>query len=236
MRFRIGLHVGDVLEKPDGTIYGDGVNIAARLEGLAEPGAMAISQSVHAMVARRVDAVYDDIGEQAVKNITQPVRVFRVRLPELAKGLPGTPAAATPAAIASLSPREVLFGREELLRRLCRQMEDAGTRLLTLTGPGGSGKTRLALCAAEQLAPTMADGARVVLLAPVRDTLHMMSAVAGALGLQEAGATSLSALVHGYLRQRQVLLVLDNLEQLPEAGAEVAALLEACPRVKVLVS
>jgi len=236
LRFRIGLHVGDVLEKPDGTIYGDGVNIAARLEGLAEPGAMAISQSVHAMVARRVDAVYDDIGEQAVKNITQPVRVFRVRLPELAKGLPGTPAAATPAAIASLSPREVLFGREELLRRLCRQMEAAGTRLLTLTGPGGSGKTRLALCAAEQLAPTMADGARVVLLAPVRDTLHMMSAVAGALGLQEAGATSLSALVHGYLRQRQVLLVLDNLEQLPEAGAEVAALLEACPRVKVLAT
>jgi len=236
LRFRIGLHVGDVLEKPDGTIYGDGVNIAARLEGLAEPGAMAISQAVHGMVARRVDAVFEDIGEQAVKNIAQPVRVFRVRLPGRAESVPGAANAATPPPVASASPRDVLFGREELLERLCRQMGNAGTRLLTLTGPGGSGKTRLALRAAEQLAPTMADGVRVVLLAPVRDTLDMMSAVASALGLQEAGATSLSILVQGYLRQRQVLLALDNLEHLPEAGAEVSALLEACPRLKVLAT
>jgi adenylate cyclase len=172
--FRIGVHVGDVVEKADGTIYGDGVNIAARLEGLAEPGAVAISQSVHGMVARRVDAVYDDIGEQVVKNIAQPVRVFRVRLSET-RALPGAPAedrlspsagaaAAAPPPIASLSPPDVLFGRDELLQRLCQQMGRAETRLLTLTGPGGSGKTRLALRAAEQLAPTMVDGARVVLL------------------------------------------------------------------------
>lgn len=79
MAFRIGIHVGDVIEKADGTVYGDGVNVASRLEGLAVPGAVAVSQAVHGMVARRVDAVFEDIGEQTVKNIAQPVRAFRAR-------------------------------------------------------------------------------------------------------------------------------------------------------------
>ena len=79
LRFRIGIHVGDVIEKGDGTVYGDGVNIAARLEHLAEPGSLAVSQAVHGMVARRVSAVFDDIGEQPVKNIPQPVRAYRLR-------------------------------------------------------------------------------------------------------------------------------------------------------------
>jgi predicted ATPase/class 3 adenylate cyclase len=79
LRFRIGIHVGDIIEKGDGTVYGDGVNIAARLQALAEPGSLAVSQAVHGMVARRVSAVFDDIGEQPVKNIPQPVRAYRLR-------------------------------------------------------------------------------------------------------------------------------------------------------------
>ena len=79
MQFRIGIHVGDVIEKADGTVYGDGVNIAARLEGLAEPGGLAVSQAVHGMVSRRVNAVFDDIGEQPFKHIAQPVRAYRLR-------------------------------------------------------------------------------------------------------------------------------------------------------------
>ena len=79
LRFRIGIHVGDVIEKDDGSVYGDGVNIAARLEGLAEPGGLAVSQSVHGMVARSADAEFQDIGEQVVKNIVEPVRAFRAR-------------------------------------------------------------------------------------------------------------------------------------------------------------
>jgi len=82
MRFRIGIHVGDVIERDDGTVYGDGVNIASRLEGLAVPGDVACSQAVHDMVVRRVDAVFADIGEQTVKNIAQPVRAYRIRPPD----------------------------------------------------------------------------------------------------------------------------------------------------------
>ena len=79
MRFRIGVHLGDVMEKADGTIYGDGVNIASRLEGLADPGGITISAAVRGVVRGKVMAGFVDRGEQQVKNIPYPVRAFAVR-------------------------------------------------------------------------------------------------------------------------------------------------------------
>jgi adenylate cyclase len=92
MRFRIGVHLGDVIEKADGTVYGDGVNIAARLEGLAEPGGIAVSESIRTAVKGKVDADFDDQGEQKVKNIAEPVRAYRVRV----DGAAGSGASASP--------------------------------------------------------------------------------------------------------------------------------------------
>ena len=80
MRFRIGVHLGDVIEKADGDVYGDGVNIAARLQALAEPGGIVVSEAVRGAVKSRVAATFDDRGMQAVKNIADPVRAFSVRL------------------------------------------------------------------------------------------------------------------------------------------------------------
>ncbi len=97
MRFRIGIHLGDLIEKADGTVYGDGVNIAARLEGLAEPGEIAVSGMVHEAVRSRVAARFVDLGEQAVKNIAAPVRVFRIALG--AAAAQGAPAPSAPAAL-----------------------------------------------------------------------------------------------------------------------------------------
>jgi adenylate cyclase len=91
MRFRIGVHVGEIIEKADGTIYGDGVNIAARLEGLAEPGGITVSDSVRSAARGKVAAAFEDQGEQAVKNIAEPVRAFKVN-PE--GGAPTPPASA----------------------------------------------------------------------------------------------------------------------------------------------
>ena len=79
MLFRIGVHLGDLIEKSDGTVYGDGVNIASRLEGLAEPGGVTISGVVQEAVRSRLRARFEDIGEQSVKNIPDPVHAFRVR-------------------------------------------------------------------------------------------------------------------------------------------------------------
>lgn len=77
MRFRIGVHLGDVMERSDGTVYGDGVNIAARLESLAEPGGITVSDAVQGAVRGKVDARFDDQGEQRVKNMAHPVRAYR---------------------------------------------------------------------------------------------------------------------------------------------------------------
>lgn len=79
MKFRIGVHLGDVIEKADGTVYGDGVNIAARLEGLAEPGGITVSESVRTAVRGKVASTFEDQGEQKVKNIPEPVRAYRVK-------------------------------------------------------------------------------------------------------------------------------------------------------------
>jgi adenylate cyclase len=94
MAFRIGVHLGDVIEKPDGTVYGDGVNIAARLQALAEPGGIAVSDAVRGAVRGKVAASFDDQGERAVKNMAEPVHAFAVR----AEGIvPATATQARPA-------------------------------------------------------------------------------------------------------------------------------------------
>jgi len=79
MRFRIGVHLGDVIEKADGTVYGDGVNIAARVQAMAEPGGIAVSEAVHCLLRGRVSANFEDQGEQHLKNIPEPVRLYHLR-------------------------------------------------------------------------------------------------------------------------------------------------------------
>ena len=108
MQFRIGINVGDVMLK-DGDIFGDGVNIAARLEGLADPGGICISRGIHDHVMKKLPFGFDDLGEQRVKNIAQPVRVFRLLLDERAsesQPSPAVPSTEVEADIPSLSEGE----------------------------------------------------------------------------------------------------------------------------------
>ena len=111
MQFRIGINVGDVMLK-DGDIFGDGVNIAARLEGLADPGGICISRGIHDHVMKKLPFEFEDLGEQTVKNIAQPVRVYRLvlsgREPELRSSPAATPSSAVEADIPSLSEDEPL--------------------------------------------------------------------------------------------------------------------------------
>ncbi|MBK7616730.1 MAG: winged helix-turn-helix domain-containing protein [Burkholderiales bacterium] len=126
-----------------------------------------------------------------------------------------------------------LLGRAELLAQAAAVL-DAGQRLLTLTGPGGSGKTRVA----QRLAALRGErqACWLVMLAPARDIAQFWAALATALGVQEAGATSLPDLVRAWLAPRAALLVLDNLEHLPEASAAVAGLRDACPQLQLLAT
>jgi class 3 adenylate cyclase len=104
LRFRIGIHLGDVIEKTDGSVYGSGVNIAARLESLSQPGGITISDAVYGSVRRGIAASFDDLGEREVKNIAEPVRAFRVIAQAHGDAAPST-RRPRPAALALLARR-----------------------------------------------------------------------------------------------------------------------------------
>ncbi len=133
-------------------------------------------------------------------------------------------------------PPTPLIGRERERERALTWLRDGSARLLTLTGPGGVGKTRLGLELAHHLAPTFSDGTCYVELAPLRDAALVPGAIAAALGLREHPDQLLGEQLSAYLREKHQLLVLDNCEHLPHMGPFVADLLAQCPHLAILAT
>ncbi len=147
--------------------------------------------------------------------------------------MPGT---SSPGATSLPTPLTPLVGREREVAAVVDLLRRDGIRLVTLTGPGGVGKTRLALAVAERLAGDFADGVWFVPLAPIADPALVLPTVAQALGVREAGDAPLAERLAAVLRDERLLLVLDNVEQVVEAAPLVAGLLGACPGLKALVT
>ncbi len=129
-----------------------------------------------------------------------------------------------------------LIGREKEVVRVQHLLNREDVRLLTLTGPGGTGKTRLGLHVAAELSDRFADGVFFVNLAPLRDSAFVAPTIAQAFDLKETGQQPVLGLLQAFLRDKQLLLLLDNFEQVLPAAAQLVDLLAACPRLKMLVT
>ena len=150
---------------------------------------------------------------------------------------PAAPVATT-ARLDSPLPAPVtrLIGREQDVSAVQARLTSDSARVVTLTGPGGVGKTRLAIDVALACSDHFADGVIFVPLAPVTDAALLIPTLAHALGLLVAQEQAMSERVHAYLRDRRMLIVLDNMEHVLAGSADVAAVIEACPLIRVLVT
>jgi len=165
IEFRIGINLGDII-LDEGDLYGDGVNIAARLEALAEPGEICVSRVVRDQVQDRLDVAFDDRGEQRVKNIARPVHVFRIPIagqaPSSAPRTEHTGSEGAPRGNFAPAPADMFVGRKhelEILRGAFEQAAAGHGRIVMLAGEAGIGKTRTA----QELAVQAAGEGAVVL-------------------------------------------------------------------------
>jgi len=239
MALRIGLNLGDIIEQ-DAALYGDGVNVAARLQALGEPGGICVSASIHELVEGRLPIAFAYAGEHLLKNVDRPMRVYHVRDSSHAP-LVGTDVRTTlrwrsPGVPHNLPRRLSSFiGREAQMGAVAGLLARHG--LVTLVGPGGVGKTRLSLQVATLLAADYPQGVWFVELAALSDARLVPQAVANALGVkEEAGHPVIEALVKS-VGDRRILIVLDNCEHVAQACAELAhELLRASSQLSILAT
>ena len=174
-----------------------------------------------------------DVGDHRLKDFDRPVRLFQLEGPGMSHDRRPP---RTGSAVGLPVPSNRLIGRDAELEELRALLAAADVHLVTLTGPGGAGKSRLALELAWEAVDRYADGVFLVRLAPIGDPELVPSAIATALGIREAGSRPLLETVIEHLRERETLLVLDNFEHVAAAAGVVASLAENTPRVQVLVT
>jgi predicted ATPase/class 3 adenylate cyclase len=223
LRARMGVHTGEATER-DGNYFGQAVNRAARLMAVAHGGQTVCSHSSAGIAG--ADVPVWSLGEHRLRDLTAPQEIFQVG-PGVFPPLRSVDAVPTNLPIV----RTELLGRTDDVAALCQLV--GRERLVTLTGVGGVGKTRLALAVAASVGPGFVDGCWLVELAPVASADDVASAIAAAMRAPAADADALVA----FLRDRRVLIVLDNCEHVLGAAAEVVdAALGAAPDVRVLVT
>ncbi len=236
VRVRMGLHTGEPQLSAEGYVGLD-VHHAARIMSAAHGGQILLSQATRELVEHELPAevTLRDLGEHRLKDLQRPTHLFQVVIADLPADFP-------PLKTLDNSPNNLpvqptpLVGRMREVGAVYALMRRDEVRLVTITGPGGIGKTRLGLQVAAELSESFAGGVFFVDLAPLRDPSLVLSTIAQTLGIQEAAGQSLLERLKEGLRQKQLLLLLDNFEQVLSAAVLVADLLAACPRLKVLVT
>ena len=219
IRLRIGVHTGEIQLRDEGNYAGPTINRTARLRDLGHGGQTLLSGVTEALVLDRLpaDAWLTDLGSHPLRDLPRPERVTQLSHPDLMNDFP--PLRVSKAVVSQHLPVQLtsFVGREEQLTQLRGLL--AENRLVTLTGAGGVGKTRLAIQIAGQIADEFADGVWYVDLAPITDPEVVPIAVARTFRLpDEPGRTTIDTLVR-FVANRQMLMVLDNCEHLLDAVA-----------------
>jgi predicted ATPase/class 3 adenylate cyclase len=234
VRVRMGLHTGEGVRGGDNYV-GIDVNRAARIAAAAHGGQVIVSDATRALVEYALPdgARLRDLGEHRLKDIAGPVRLHDLVVEGLEADFP--PPRTLDARRDNLPPQLTSFvGRQEEITEVKRLLGRA--RLLTLTGAGGTGKSRLAVQVAAGLLPELEDGVLFVDLSAVTDPALVPAAVARALRVPEVPGRPVLEAVKDHLRDQELLLLVDNFEQVVAAGPVVEELLTAAPRLKVLVT
>jgi predicted ATPase/class 3 adenylate cyclase len=235
LRVRMGVHAGEA-ELRDRDYYGSVLNRAARLMAVGHGGQVLVSETVEPLVrdALPADAALIDLGMHRLRGLADPLRVFQLAHPDLPREFPRLRSLD---ALPGNLPRQLtsFVGREDELARVAGELEEAP--LVTLTGVGGVGKTRLALEVAATVIPNLRDGAWLCELDGVRDPEAVSDAVIEVFGLDPRPGTTATDLVLNFLRAKQLLLVLDNCEHvLKPIGRLVTQIVRECPDVHVLAT
>ena len=236
LRVRMALHTGAAQSRDD-DYFGPTLNRVARLLSTGYGGQVLLSLATLELArdSLPVGTSMKDLGDHALKDLLRPEHIFQLTVPDLPADYPDLKSLSRHRHNLPMQPTPFI-GREQEVRTVCELLRRPEVRLLTLTGPGGIGKTRLGLQVAAELADQFADGVFLVPLAPVSDPKQVVPTSIQTLGISEAGGQPPLALLKTALKDKHLLLLLDNFEQVVDAAVEVAEVLAACPKLKVLVT
>jgi predicted ATPase/class 3 adenylate cyclase len=233
---RMALHSG-AAEPEAGDYLGPTLNRTARILAAGHGSQILLSVATVELLRDQLPATVTlrDLGSYRLKDLTHPEQIHQAVVADLPADFP--PLRTLDARRHNLPAQATaLIGREREVAELCELLRDSAVRLVTLTGPGGTGKTRLAFQAAAELAEQFRDGVWFVNLAPISEAALVLPAIAQALDIREIGGRTLAETLADALREQHMLLLLDNLEQVLDAAPEVTTLLELAPQIRIIVT
>jgi predicted ATPase/class 3 adenylate cyclase len=236
IRVRMGIHTGEPVVTDEGYVGMD-VHRGARIMSAGHGGQVLLSQATHDLLSDGIasSVAVRDLGEHRLKDLTRPQRLYQLLISELESDFPPLKTLDNRPTNLHAQPNP-LFGRQRELQEVGAILRRNDVRLLTLTGGGGTGKTRLGLQIGADLLDAFSDGVFFVSLAAIMEPELVPATIARTLSVRERTGQSQGETLMEYLREKELLLLLDNFEHLSGAAPSVAELVAGCPQLTVVVT